>query len=63
MTSESIGKTGKHSEFCEGHVECPKTGNEECGKELNFKLYANGAKECVTVMCFGCDEPHGVTEG
>jgi hypothetical protein len=36
LSENSIGRTGKHSQFCEGHVSCPKTGKDECGKVMVF---------------------------
>lgn len=58
----SIGRTGKHSMFCEGHVSCPVTGKEECRREMVSAIYTNGQCGCVTVFCFGCGETHNVKE-
>jgi len=60
--SDSIGRTGRHSEWCERHVNCPTTGKEECGKELNWVLCADGNCVCVTIFCFGCGQIHRVSE-
>jgi hypothetical protein len=59
---DSIGLTGKHSEFCEGHVTCPETNQKECGKEVVHKVYEGGIMEAVTVFCFGCGNIHAVRE-
>lgn len=58
---DSIGRTGKHNPLCEGHVECPTTGREECGKVLNY-MCVDGVWEPVTVFCFGCGKTHNVRE-
>lgn len=60
--NDSVGKTGKHNRFCEGHVNCPVTGKEECGKELNYACLTDGSCSCVTVFCFGCGATHSVRE-
>lgn len=56
----------KHSPFCEGHVSCPKTGKEQCGKVVVFKMIllkdGTGCCAATTVMCFGCGELHNVEE-
>lgn len=62
MKDNSIGTTGKHSEFCEGHVTCPITHKEECGKVMIFGVSRNGS-EAAQVLCFGCGEQHRVSEG
>jgi hypothetical protein len=59
---ESIGRTGKHSEFCEGHVKCPKTGKEECGKVMITTVWTNGEESACQIYCFGCGEQHRVKE-
>jgi hypothetical protein len=61
MKDNSIGRTGKHSEFCEGHVNCPTTKKEECGKVMIFGCSAKG-ESAVQVYCFGCGEQHKVKE-
>ena len=48
----------QHSEFCEGRVSCPKTGEEECGKAVIWR--SDGVT--LTVFCFGCNETHNVKE-
>jgi len=58
---DSIGRTGKHSEFCEGHICCPNTGKEECGRVMIFACSSKG-EEAVQVVCFGCGEQHRVKE-
>lgn len=62
MKEDSIGRTGKHSQFCEGHLQCPKTGKEECGKEMNWACCRDGLMQCVTIFCFGCGKIHNVKE-
>lgn len=62
LKNDSIGRTGKHNELCEGHVNCPVTGKEECGRELISGVSANGQCSCVMVFCFGCGKPHNVNE-
>lgn len=62
MKDDSIGKTGKHSQFCEGHVSCPTTHKEECGKVMIFGVHQQGTAP-VQVLCFGCGEQHRVSEG
>jgi hypothetical protein len=67
MTDNSIGRTGKHSQFCEGHVSCPKTGKDECGKVMVSKCYllkdGSAFEGAATVFCFGCGDLHNVSEG
>jgi hypothetical protein len=51
----------KHNEFCEGHVMCPTTGKEECGKVMVSKVYLDH-EEAAVIFCFGCGETHNVKE-
>jgi len=61
-----VVKKKKHSQFCEGHVLCPKTGKEECGKVVVWRVsivkLADGKTEQVeepaAVYCFGCGGIH-----
>ncbi len=57
-------KEKNHHQFCEGHVTCPNTGKEECGKILNMKVTVlvdgDFIEQPVTVFCFGCNQPHNV---
>jgi len=66
ISENSIGRNGKHNQFCEGHVSCPNTGKEECGKVVNWKILQlkNGTviEEVATIFCFGCGELHSVEE-
>ena len=60
IDENSIGRTGKHSQFCEGHVTCPKTGKEECGKVMITCVWTNGEETAAQIFCFGCGEQHRV---
>lgn len=66
LSENSIGRTGKHSQFCEGHVSCPKTGKDECGKAMVFRCISlkDGSivESAASVFCFGCGEIHNVEE-
>jgi hypothetical protein len=63
---DSLGRTGCHNVFCEGHVKCPISGKDECGRVMVFKVvqFTNGnAVSCpAAVMCFGCGQIHNVAE-
>jgi hypothetical protein len=65
-SNDSIGRTGCHNVFCEGHVSCPKTGKEECGKVMVFKVFlmkdGSQVTAAASVLCFGCGEIHNVSE-
>jgi len=59
--SEEIRTRSGHSPFCEGHVQCPNTGKEECGRVIVWKCGPDGETP-ATVYCFGCGELHNVKE-
>ena len=50
----------KHWEFCEGHLTCPKTKKEECGKVTIVTHWTNGECTPAQVLCHGCGEQHRV---
>ena len=52
---DSIGKTGKHNPECEGEVQCPTTGKDECGKIAKTKN-----DRPTEVKCFACGKTHKV---
>lgn len=59
-------KVKKCNEFCEGHVSCPNTRKEECGKIVVSKVLflkdGTTIGRAATVLCFGCGKTHNVEE-
>ena len=59
--------TQTHNELCEGHVACPITGKEECGRVVVTKVRlvqidgeTEQIEEPAAVYCFGCGNLHDV---
>jgi len=62
-TVDSIGKTGQHNSFCEGHIICPTTKKEECCKIVHDKIEKVSAQKNLIpneVQCFACGKNHKV---